>query len=129
MTIHSTQLGTNGKGTDRNYALTSGYAELMERIQNNILYIGEMSEEDKQYGGFIHFPDQKLVSFEKIMIEHSDFMERIFQALDCVKREDKIAVLRDFANMKKMARKKLAIFYIIENCFANFIWVTLLIML
>lgn len=100
MTIHSTQLGTNGKGTDRNYALTSGYAELMERIQNNILYIGEMSEEDKQYGGFIHFPDQKLVSFEKIMNEHSDFMERIFQALDCVKREDKIAVLRDFANMK-----------------------------
>ena len=72
----------------------------MERIQNNILYIGEMSEEDKQYGGFIHFPDQKLVSFEKIMNENSDFMERIFQALDCVKREDKIAVLRDFANMK-----------------------------
>ncbi len=100
VTVHPTQLGTNGKGTDRIYSLTSGYAELLERIQNNILYIGEMSQEDKQYGGFVHFPDQKLVSFEEILKERSDFMERIFKALDCKNEDDKIGVLKDFANMK-----------------------------
>ncbi len=100
VTIHPTPLGTNGKGTDRSYALTSGYAELMERIQNNILYIGEMSEEDKQYGGFTHFPDQKLVPFEEIINEHSDFMEGIFQALGCTTDDDRIDILRNFANMK-----------------------------
>lgn len=98
--IYPTQLGTNGKGTDQNYALTSGYAELIERIQNNILYIGEMSEEDKKYGGFIHFPDQKLVSFETIINDHSNFMDHIFEELGCQNKEDKIRVLREFANIK-----------------------------
>lgn len=37
VSLYPSALGTNGKGTDRLYASASGYAELMERIQNAIL--------------------------------------------------------------------------------------------
>ena len=33
-------IGTNGKGTTYEYALASGYAEFMERLQNNMLFRG-----------------------------------------------------------------------------------------
>lgn len=100
VSIYPTQLGTNGKGTDRIFALTSGYAELMERIQNNILYIGELSPEDKAYKGFVHFPDQALVSFEKIINEKNIFMDHLFKNLNCTSMQEKINVLKSFANIK-----------------------------
>ena len=37
ISISHTSFGTNGKGTSKEYALASGYAELIERIQNGIL--------------------------------------------------------------------------------------------
>ena len=37
VTIAGTNIGTNGKGTSEQYCLASGYAEFMERLQNNIL--------------------------------------------------------------------------------------------
>lgn len=37
LTIHQTTFGSNGKGTDRDYATASAYAELIERIQNDML--------------------------------------------------------------------------------------------
>ena len=36
VTLYPTELGTNGKGTDRLYASASGYAELMERIISSL---------------------------------------------------------------------------------------------
>lgn len=33
-------IGTNGKGGSYQYALASGYAEFMERLQNGILFRG-----------------------------------------------------------------------------------------
>lgn len=100
VSIYPTQLGTNGKGTDRIFALTSGYAELMERIQNNILYIGELDSEDKAFKGFIQFPDQILLSFEKIIDEKNIFMENLFEHLNCTNMQEKKNVLRRFANIK-----------------------------
>lgn len=100
VSIYPTQLGTNGKGTDRIFALTSGYAELLERIQNSILYIGELSPEDKAYKGFVHFPDQVLVSFDKIIEEKNIFMEHLFESLECSTIQEKKNVLTSFANIK-----------------------------
>ena len=37
VTIAGTNIGTNDKGTSEEYCLASGYAEFMERLQNNIL--------------------------------------------------------------------------------------------
>lgn len=100
VTVYPTSLGTNGKGTDKSYTLTSGYAELIERIQNNILYIGELSQEDQEYDGFLHFPDQKFISFKEIIEQKSAFIEHIFDKLSCENETDKIKVLREYANMK-----------------------------
>lgn len=98
--IYPTQLGTNGKGTDPIYALTSGYAELMERIQNNILYIGELSQEDQEYGGFLKFPDERLIPFDELLEEKNILLEHIFENLGCKEDFEKRVILREFANMK-----------------------------
>ena len=37
VTFTGTDTGTNGKGTSEEYCLASGFAEFMERLQNNIL--------------------------------------------------------------------------------------------
>ena len=37
ITLHPTEYGTNGKGTDELYATASGYGELIERLENNII--------------------------------------------------------------------------------------------
>lgn len=34
---NDSSIGTNGKGMDKNYALASGYAEFMERLQNRVI--------------------------------------------------------------------------------------------
>lgn len=38
--LKNLNIGTNGKGTSYLYALASGYAEFMERLQNKILFKG-----------------------------------------------------------------------------------------
>ena len=50
-------IGTNGKGTTEEFCLASGYAELMERVQNNMFFYG------------IHYLDQDTIDeIDKIMI-------------------------------------------------------------
>ncbi len=66
VTIAGTGMGSNGKGTDTLYAMASGYAELIERMQNNILYLGGMSDEAATHGGFLIAPDEKYFSYNKI---------------------------------------------------------------
>lgn len=57
-------IGTNGKGMSKEYSLASGYAELMERIQNKFLVNEAMRYADKIPNGaplaFRFFPDEQL---------------------------------------------------------------------
>ena len=57
-------VGTNGKGTTKAYALASGYAEFMERLENDSLGSGNYYPVYKSECGFYHFPDEKLVRAE-----------------------------------------------------------------
>lgn len=98
ITILPTGLGANGKGTDKTYALASGYAELMERIQNNILYTGELSPSDKEYGGFSYFPDQKQMNADAILKEENPFTKYVFSSLGCKTEFDKKYVLKKSMN-------------------------------
>lgn len=98
ITIPPTGLGANGKGTDKSYALASGYAELMERIQNNILYTGELSPSDKEYGGFSYFPDQKQMSADEILKENNPFTNYIFSSLGCKTEFDKSHAIKKSMN-------------------------------
>jgi ribosomal protein S12 methylthiotransferase accessory factor len=57
---------SNGKGTDPVYAMASAYAELMERMQNRILYLGDLSGEANAHAGFFVAPDEKYFSYHEI---------------------------------------------------------------
>ena len=63
VTIVGTNIGTNGKGTSEQYCLASGYAEFMERLQNNILGSTALSgAEIYERRGFLAAPDERLVT-------------------------------------------------------------------
>lgn len=47
-----TSIGTNGKGMDMEYALASGYAEFMERLQNRVIVYPNPSSINKKYRFF-----------------------------------------------------------------------------
>jgi len=66
VSIAGTSMGSNGKGTDPVYALASAYAELIERLQNNILYLGGLSDEALTHAGFLIAPDEKYFSYNEI---------------------------------------------------------------
>ena len=57
VSIAGTSLGTNGKGTSDDYAMASGYAELMERVQNKA--IGKRAHVEHTFAtfGFYDHPD------------------------------------------------------------------------
>lgn len=97
--LYPTQLGTNGKGTDPAYALTSGYAELMERIQNNIINTCILSQEDDEFEGFSRFPDEKQVPIETIVRDNNSFMNHVFEELGYKEEIDKIYMLKGFCNI------------------------------
>ena len=50
--IAGSHIGQNGKGVTREFALASGYAELMERIQSNYFYVGALDDKMRSYSGF-----------------------------------------------------------------------------
>ncbi|KJS67636.1 MAG: hypothetical protein JL50_06305 [Peptococcaceae bacterium BICA1-7] len=66
VTIAGTCMGSNGKGTDPVYALASAYAELMERMQNRILYLGNFSSDATHHAGFLVTPDEKYFSYQEL---------------------------------------------------------------
>lgn len=63
--LESLDIGANGKGMTPEYSLASGYAELMERMQNKFLVNEAMRHATKIAHGngmpFRFFPDEKLV--------------------------------------------------------------------
>lgn len=65
--LESLCIGTNGKGMTPEYALASGYAELMERLQNKFLVNEAMRYSDKIPDAksleFRFFPDEKWQSY------------------------------------------------------------------
>ena len=72
--------GTNGKGADKAYALASGYAELMERLENNVLlYRGGDAIE---MAGFMEAPDEKDILPEVLLKDPDPFTFRIAKLLE-----------------------------------------------
>jgi len=80
VTIDGTNLGTNGKGTTRAYALASAYAELMERLQNQLVYSGKTDRELKEHGGFYAAPDEKYLSVGDI-VENDEPWTDVFSSM------------------------------------------------
>lgn len=65
--IAGSHIGQNGKGVTREFALASGYAELMERIQSNYFYVGALDDKMRAYGGFQYAWDEKEFAVKDFM--------------------------------------------------------------
>ncbi|RAP45285.1 MAG: hypothetical protein BZ136_08395 [Methanosphaera sp. rholeuAM74] len=86
ITLHPTEIGVNGKGTDEIYSTASGYGELMERLQNNFL-LGGMLGNDPDYskGLFRASPDEEDVPLADVLDDPDPFTKYVF---DQLKNED-----------------------------------------
>ena len=98
VTITGTGMGTNGKGTTREYAMASGYAELMERIQNKA--IGHRTHVEASFAthGFYDYPDERMVEAAELVERHDPVIEGWLEGWGCVTDEQKLALLREFSH-------------------------------
>lgn len=109
-------IGTNGKGTTYEYALASGYAEFMERLQNNILFRGYKNAEkhniaemnDCYYKNtlikenlvldFLFDPKEITVPVEIEIENHFDFLQSLFPFIST--KAEAIHFFKDYLQFK-----------------------------
>lgn len=86
VTIKGTNIGTNGKGVSREYAQASGYAEFMERLENDLLWGTQWFRNISKYSDSAEYTTEKLVEdnssflkmyFKKLNMEHSSKKKKI----------------------------------------------------
>ncbi|WP_347489110.1 YcaO-like family protein [Desulfoscipio sp. XC116] len=83
--IAGTGMGQNGKGATSEFALASAYAELMERIQNDLLYSGDYDEEVWKHCGFYYAPDERLMGIKELAREDNPWVDKL---LDIIRHKD-----------------------------------------
>lgn len=94
VTIAGTNIGTNGKGTSEQYCLASGYAEFMERLQNNILGSTALSgAEIFERRGFLAAPDERHATPAEIEARHDHVLEEWLATLGVKTCEERVALL------------------------------------
>ena len=71
-------IGQNGKGTTREFARASAYAELMERLQTGLLFPVEWDESTNAHAGFCFAPDEEEYRPE----EENPLLEQTVKALE-----------------------------------------------
>ena len=76
--IENTDVGTNGKGMTKEYALASAYAEFFERFQNGLLCNSMSLNVDLKHK-FEIAPDEKILTSEEIVKESNPLIEFYFK--------------------------------------------------
>ena len=79
--IAGTRIGQNGKGATPEFALASAYAELMERVQNDLAYTGDYDEDVWEHCGFYYAPDERLMSLKELAQEDNPWIDTILESL------------------------------------------------
>lgn len=101
ITLFPTSLGTNGKGTSKAYTLASGFAELIERMENGLLMIGYNSPRLLKSFGFAYSPDEVTVSAEALAEQDDPFMKFLFDHCKVHTSEEKVEFLKNFPRPKE----------------------------
>lgn len=82
VTLYPTQnMGQNGKGTDDLYATASGYAELIERMQNNWLGQKLNGPDVTEAADFYDFPDEKCLPVSEVIAQQDPYLSDLFQRM------------------------------------------------
>ncbi len=96
VTIDGTTIGTNGKGTSEAYAKASAYAELMERLQNDMTYLGKHDKEVLRHKGVWFSHDEVIQSAHDMVSEDNAFYDVFFARNGCRNATDKLAALKQW---------------------------------
>lgn len=75
--IKGTNLGQNGKGMTKEFAMASAYAEFMERYQNGILVF--RPEKPTEELPFVYSADEKNLTIDEIIKQNDSFIQNIFE--------------------------------------------------
>lgn len=83
-----TELGTNGKGVNKEYCLASAYAELFERYEND--YINPFPDlRNKQNYDFTKKPCEKYMTIEELIKQKEPFLDFYFKKRKILNDSDK----------------------------------------
>ena len=98
--IKGTDIGQNGKGMTKEFALASSYAEFFERFQNGVFRF-RMEKPTKDLP-FSNAPDEKHLSVEEAMKGNNSFFEYIIKENGKANRtkEEKIEYIKEILNEK-----------------------------
>ena len=76
--IKGSDVGQNGKGMTKEFAMASGYAEFLERLQNG-LFRFRMEKPTKELP-FINVPDEKHFSVDEFIDKKNSFFRKYIRA-------------------------------------------------
>ena len=98
--IKGTDIGQNGKGITKEFAMASSYAEFFERFQNGVFRF-RMEKPTKDLP-FSNAPDEKHLSVEEAMKGNNSFFEYIIKENGKANRtkEEKIEYIKQILNEK-----------------------------
>lgn len=75
--IKGSDVGQNGKGMTREFAMASGYAEFLERLQNGLFRF--RMEKPTEELPFINVPDEKYFSIDEYIGKDNSFLQNILK--------------------------------------------------
>lgn len=78
--IPNTNIGSNGKGVTREYALASAYAEFFERMQNSILASPQKFDIQSKNGG--EYIDEEQLTADEIIAQGGGFLHFLLEHLN-----------------------------------------------
>lgn len=98
--VKGTQLGQNGKGMTKEYAMASAYAEFFERMQNGLFRF--RIEKPTEELPFSIFPDEKAIEVEELMRTHNSVFDDILKAnnYENKTKEQQIKFIKKILNNK-----------------------------
>lgn len=103
--IKGSDVGQNGKGMTREFAMASGYAEFLERLQNGMFRF-RMEEPSKEFP-FINVPDEKYFSISEFISQNNSFLQNILKKnnKEQLSKKEQEEFLRKILNADYMEEK------------------------
>ena len=93
VSLKGTKIGSNGKGTTKEYAMASAYAEFMERLQNMKLHGGSVTHNllRNTESKFYLFCDERVLTSDELFKEKNSFVKYLLKKWNIDELNDKEA--------------------------------------
>lgn len=86
--IKGTNIGQNGKGMTKDFALASAYAEFFERYQNGVMVFRQ--EKPSEEFPFVYASDEICMTAKQLANENNQFIERLYKSNISEKERSKV---------------------------------------